>query len=72
MMVIRACVARSIAVYLSRDLTGLSYERIGAGLGGRDHTTMMHSHRKIERQITRDFATREAVDELRRILAITP
>jgi chromosomal replication initiator protein len=64
--------ARSIAVYLSRELTGLSYERIGAGLGGRDHTTMMHSHRKIERQISRDFATREAVDELRRILAVTP
>jgi chromosomal replication initiator protein len=64
--------ARSIAVYLSRELTGLSYERIGAGLGGRDHTTMMHSHRKIERRITRDFATREAVDELRRILAVSP
>lgn len=64
--------ARSIAVYLSRELTGLSYERIGAGLGGRDHTTMMHSHRKIEQQISRDFATREAVDDLRRILAVTP
>jgi chromosomal replication initiator protein len=64
--------ARSIAVYLSRELTGLSYERIGTGLGGRDHTTMMHSHRKIERQISTDFTTREAVDELRRILAVSP
>jgi hypothetical protein len=32
---------------------------------------MMHSHRKIERQISRDFATREAIEDLRRILAIT-
>jgi chromosomal replication initiator protein len=62
--------ARSIAVYLSRELAGLSYERIGEGLGGRDHSTIMHSHRKIERQIARDFATRTAIDELRQAVAI--
>ena len=61
--------ARSIAVYLSRELAGLSYDRIGAGLGGRDHSTIMHSHRKIERQIARDFATRTAIDELRQAVA---
>jgi chromosomal replication initiator protein len=64
--------ARSIVVYLSRELAGLSYERIGAGLGGRDHSTMMHSHRKIVRQISSDYVTREAVDELSRILAVGP
>jgi chromosomal replication initiator protein len=61
--------ARSIAVYLSRELAGLSYQRIGAALGGRDHTTMMHSYHKIERQITRDLATRTAIEELRQAVA---
>jgi chromosomal replication initiator protein len=57
--------ARSIAVYLSRELAGLSYQRIGAALGGRDHSTIMHSYHKIERQIVRDLATRTAIEELR-------
>jgi len=61
--------ARSITVYLSRELAGLSYERIGAALGGRDHSTIMHSHRKIERQLTRDLATRTAIEELSRTVA---
>ncbi|HEY4233134.1 MAG TPA: DnaA/Hda family protein [Lacipirellulaceae bacterium] len=61
--------ARSIAVYLSRELAGLSYERIGAGLGGRDHSTIMHSYRKIERLISRDLVTRTTIDELRQTLA---
>jgi chromosomal replication initiator protein len=61
--------ARSIAVYLSRELAGLSYQRIGAALGGRDHSTIMHSYRKIQRLITRDLATRAAIDELRRTVA---
>jgi chromosomal replication initiator protein len=61
--------ARSIAVYLSRELAGISYKRIGAALGGRDHSTIMHSHRKIQRQIARDLTTRTAIEELRVALA---
>jgi chromosomal replication initiator protein len=57
--------ARSIAAYLSRELAGVSYKQIGAALGGRDHSTIMHSHRKIKRQIARDLATRTAIEELR-------
>ena len=57
--------ARSIAAYLSRELAGLSYKQIGAALGGRDHSTIMHSHRKIKRQIAHDLATRTAIEELR-------
>jgi chromosomal replication initiator protein len=62
--------ARSIVIYLSRELVGLSYERIGADLGGRDHTTVIHSHRKIERQISNDHLMREAINELKQRLAI--
>ena len=40
--------ARAMAVYLARELAGLSYEQIGHALGGRDHTTIMHNYRKID------------------------
>lgn len=39
--------ARQISMYLLRELTEMSLPRIGAELGGRDHTTVMHAYRKI-------------------------
>ena len=35
-------------MYLARNLTRHSLEEIGGHLGGRDHTTVMHSFEKIE------------------------
>lgn len=60
--------ARAIAVYLARELAAESYDQIGRALGGRDHTTIMHNYKKIDRELTRDLATQEAVADLRRIL----
>ena len=42
---------RQVAVYLIREDVGLSYPAIGAELGGRDHTTAMHSYSKISQEI---------------------
>lgn len=64
----RAVTARAMVVYLARELASASYERIGHALGGRDHTTVMHSYRKIHSQLQHDPATREAVADLRRLL----
>ena len=63
-----AVYARAVVGYLARELSGTSYEQIGRALGGRDHTTIMHSYRKIQLDLRRHPATREAIDELRRIL----
>jgi len=38
---------RQIAIFLIREDIGASYPSIGAELGGRDHTTAMHSYNKI-------------------------
>ena len=42
--------ARHVAIYLSRYLTEESLEAIGKKFGGRDHTTVMHSVSKIEKE----------------------
>jgi chromosomal replication initiator protein len=46
---------RQIAMYLSRELTDLSLPKIGEEFGGRDHTTVIHAHDKI----TKDIETNE-------------
>jgi chromosomal replication initiation ATPase DnaA len=40
--------ARHLAIYLCITITGLSYPQIGRYFGGRDHTSVLHAHRKIE------------------------
>ena len=63
--------ARAMAVYLSRELAGLGYMRIGQALGGRDHTTIMYNYRKVANSLAHDGATREALDDLERSLKQT-
>jgi chromosomal replication initiator protein len=62
-------IARATATYLARELTDASYGEIGRALGGRDHTTMMHNFRKIDREQHNDPVTQQAIDDLRRILS---
>ncbi|QJC50154.1 chromosomal replication initiator protein DnaA [Paenibacillus albicereus] len=45
---------RQIAMYLSRELTDYSLPKIGEAFGGRDHTTVIHAHEKISKQLKLD------------------
>ena len=38
-------------MYLSRELTDLSLPKIGNEFGGRDHTTVIHAHDKISKDL---------------------
>lgn len=40
---------RQVAMYLSKELTNLSLEEIGKSFGGKDHSTVIHSQKKIEK-----------------------
>lgn len=53
-------------MFLMRKLTTLSYPAIGAEMGGRDHSTVMHTVRKIKD--AGDDA--EVVQDVRKILAL--
>lgn len=56
--------ARAAAIYLARRLTPLSYEEIGRYFGGRDHTTIAHSHNAVRRQIGADRDYRQLLEAL--------
>lgn len=60
--------ARGVAIHLARTLTSASYEQIGRVLGGRNHTTVMHSNRQVEGRLTHDPALRSAIEDLTRLL----
>ncbi len=53
--------ARQIAMYLIRRMTKLSLNDIGREFGGRDHTTVLHSLDKVEKQMRTDAAFAETV-----------
>jgi chromosomal replication initiator protein len=55
-------VPRQIAMFLMREETDVSLLRIGAELGGRDHSTVLHACDKINREM-------QVNDELRREVA---
>jgi chromosomal replication initiator protein len=56
--------ARQIAMYLCRELTGLSLPKIGAQFGNRDHTTVMYADRKINQLLAERRAVFNQVSEL--------
>jgi len=57
---------RQVAMYLCRELTGMSLPKIGQVFGGRDHTTVMHACDKIAEEIEQSAELRRAITELKR------
>ena len=60
---------RQIAMFLSRDVLNESYQRIGLEFGGRDHSTVMTSCRKIEDDIKSTKSIRETVEKIKNNLS---
>ncbi|WP_062205223.1 chromosomal replication initiator protein DnaA [Demequina salsinemoris] len=56
--------ARQIAMYLCRELTDLSLPKIGEHFGGKDHTTVMYSVKKVEDQIAQRRQMYNQVNEI--------
>jgi chromosomal replication initiator protein len=64
--------ARQVAIYLTRELTDLSLPQIGRIYGGRDHSTVLNSIRRIEARRDEDEALAERIDELRAAVHTAP
>jgi chromosomal replication initiator protein len=58
-------VPRQIAMYLAREVLNMQLVEIGQAFGGRDHSTVIHSVDKVQRQLARDRSFRERVDSAR-------
>ena len=59
--------ARHMAVYLTREMTGLSLPRIGDAFG-RDHSTIINSCDKITKQLASSAEAKAAVTDLKKII----
>lgn len=57
--------ARQVAIFLTRELTDLSLPQIGRLYGGRDHSTVLNSIRRIEARLDEDDSLTSRVAELR-------
>ena len=60
--------ARQMAMYLCRKYTGTSFPAIGAEFGGRDHSTVIHASKSIEKKTVTDPSIKATVDRLVRQL----
>jgi chromosomal replication initiation ATPase DnaA len=58
--------ARSLAMYLIRELSGESFQQIGHHFGDRDHSTVIHACRKMAHQRLEDSETRQAILEIKK------
>lgn len=59
---------RMICIYLISELLPLPLTSIGSIMGGRDHTTIMHSKNKVASLIQKDERIRRTVDDIRNII----
>jgi chromosomal replication initiator protein len=55
---------RQIAMYLCRRMTDIPLEQIGRYFGNRDHTTIMHGCKKIEKEVTSSRETYDLIELL--------
>ncbi len=61
-------VPRQVAMFLIKEALGTSLVQIGEFFGGRDHSTVIHSIRKVEQEMARDPDFRKLVEEARQEL----
>ena len=64
----RVAYPRQLAMYLMRELAQRSLIEIGMSLGGRDHSTVHHGWRKMERSLVVDPETKRDVASLRELI----
>lgn len=61
--------ARQVAMFLTRELTGNSFPKIGEAFSGRDHTTIMHGCEKIEKELKENEELKKAINTLKQSLS---
>jgi chromosomal replication initiator protein len=55
-------------MYILREDFNISYPTIGSKLGGRDHTTVIHSYEKIKKEVVVDSDLAKEIQNIRTLL----
>jgi len=61
---------RQIIMYILREDFNISYPSIGEKLGGRDHTTVIHSCEKIKEDLKSDQGLGQELSQIRNLLSV--
>ncbi|HEX2792297.1 MAG TPA: chromosomal replication initiator protein DnaA [Candidatus Paceibacterota bacterium] len=59
---------RQVIMYILREDFSVSYPTIGTKLGGRDHTTVIHSCEKVKREVREDAELAKEIQDIRSLL----
>ena len=59
---------RQVAMYILREDCGISFPLIGERLGGRDHTTVLHSYEKVKNELKNDVELGQDISQIRAML----
>jgi len=62
--------ARQVAMYFAREMTPLSLAQIGEHFGGRDHTTVLHAHRRISEETKKASPIQRDIENIKRVIRI--
>jgi chromosomal replication initiator protein len=57
--------ARQVVMYILRENFNVSYPLIGQKLGGKDHTTVIHSYEKVKRDLKTDPLLGQEIDQIK-------
>ena len=60
---------RQVAIYLCRTLANESFPKIGTYFGGRDHSTIMSSYQKIQKELLVNEQLKIVIKELKQQLS---
>ncbi len=60
--------ARSLAIFLAREVFAFNYSTIGEFFSGRDHSTILHAHKKISKQFFANSDFSAVVNTLKSML----
>lgn len=60
---------RQVIMYLLREDFDVSYPTIGEKLGGKDHTTVMHSYEKVKDDLKTDSALNREISQIRSMIS---
>ena len=61
---------RQIAMYLCRVMTNESFNNIGIEFGGKDHSTVMHSVEKIEKEVRENKDLSNIIEKLKKDIGV--